>query len=171
MVLMRSTSVGLLAVVLACGKPGVSSDVSTGTGGDSTDNAGTEEEQADFVTKFDLLAQDVGPADSHAEDMQPIWTGRCVIYCHSAGIEPAAADLSLATGAAYENIVNQPSVQLTTMMLIAPGDPDQSYLWQKLIGNHLNVGGEGEPMPLNTPMLDQDTLDRVEAWILAGAPP
>lgn len=168
---MRSASVGLLVVVLACEKTSATSDASTGTGGDSTDDVGTEEDGANFAAKFDLLVPDIGPADSHTEDMQPIWSSKCVIYCHSVGIEPPAADLDLDTGAAYESIVNQPSGQLVTMMLITPGDPDQSYLWQKLIGNHLNVGGQGDPMPAYAPMLDQDTLDRIEAWILAGAPP
>jgi hypothetical protein len=168
---MRSTSVGLFVLVLACERTGSgSNDESTGTGGDSTSD-GTEEDGADFATKFDFLAPDLGPADSHAEDMQPIWSQRCVLYCHSVGVEPAAAGLDLVTGAAYDNIVNQPSMQLPTMMLITPGDPDQSYLWHKLIGDHLSVGGEGDPMPAFAPMLDQDTLDRIEAWILAGAPP
>jgi hypothetical protein len=135
------------------------------------DDAAVEDDGADFVTKFDMLAPDLGPADSHAEDMQPIWSQSCVIYCHSAGMEPPAAELDLTTDSAYDDIVNQPSVQLPTMMLVAPGDPDQSYLWHKLLGTHLDVGGEGDPMPANLQMLDQDRLDRIEAWILAGAPP
>jgi hypothetical protein len=92
------------------------------------------------------------------------------LYCHATGLEAPAADLDLFDGA-YANLVDQPSGQLPTMMLVAPGEPENSYLWHKLLGTHLDVGGEGDPMPATGYPLDDDTLGRVEAWILAGAPP
>jgi hypothetical protein len=170
---MRSMSVALLATVLACEATGGTSNASTESDGDSTDGSDdieTTQDDGGFVPESDLLAPDDGPVDSHAEDMQPIWNNRCVLYCHAVGMDPPAGDLDLFEGA-YEHLVNQPSGQLPAMMLVTPGNPDQSYLWQKLIGNHLNVGGQGETMPLNAPILDEDTLERVEAWILVGAPP
>jgi hypothetical protein len=57
------------------------------------------------------------------------------------------------------------------MLLIAPGSPEDSYLWHKLRGTHLDVGGSGERMPLVAPPLDAETMDRIETWITIGAPP
>jgi len=66
--------------------------------------------------------------------------------------------------------------------LIEPGDPEASYLWHKLCGTHLDVGGEGEAMPRafsfsegsgtvwNYP-LDRADLELIELWIEEGAPP
>lgn len=134
------------------------------------DGTGGASDEGGFLPKSDLLSPDVGPADSHAEDMQPIWDGNCIIYCHAVGMEPAAADLDLYDDA-FGSIVNEPSSQVPQMMLVSPGAPDQSYLWHKLTGTHLDVGGEGEAMPATGVSLDDETLARVEAWIAAGAPP
>lgn len=172
-------SVVLLAAgALACGdsRSGSSAgsqgdSTSAPTSGNSADETEASEDDASFVPMSDLPAMpDLGPADSHAEDMQPIWNASCILYCHAVGIEPPAGELDLFENA-YQNVVSQPSGQLPTMMLVSPGDLDESYLWHKLIGTHLNVGGEGDPMPAYAPPLDEATLGRIEAWILAGAPP
>ena len=54
------------------------------------------------------------------------------------------------------------------MDLIEPLDPPRSYLWHKINGTHLDVGGEGDLMPPG--IFDGDTLALIEDWILAGAP-
>jgi hypothetical protein len=60
--------------------------------------------------------------------------------------------------------------------LVEPGDPKRSLLWHKIAGSHLeNCDGRGRQMPLSddlatTNPLPQEDIERVEAWILAGAP-
>lgn len=117
----------------------------------------------------DLWDPDLGPVDSHAEDIQPIWTQNCILYCHASGNEPAAEGLDLFDGA-YDNIVAVPSTQ-SELLLITPTDPEASYLWHKLQDTHLDVGGEGDMMPMTGVPLADDELDRIEEWITIGAPP
>jgi cytochrome c553 len=68
----------------------------------------------------------------------------------------------------YDNLVDQDSVQLSSMKLIAPSDPENSYLLHKISGTHQEVGGSGSQMPMGTP-LSSDDIALVEAWIEQGA--
>jgi hypothetical protein len=51
--------------------------------------------------------------------------------------------------------------------LVVPGQPDQSFLIQKLTGN-LQFG-EGDLMPPNRPPLERDPIDLIRLWIAQGA--
>lgn len=51
---------------------------------------------------------------------------------------------------------------------IEPGDPDKSYLYQKIIGSGSHF--TGEVMPKGAPQLSQAVKDSIRAWILNGAP-
>ncbi len=103
---------------------------------------------------------------SFASDIAPVLKQRCA-KCHLTGTE--AGNMALYPRAAYGSLVNQPSVQLPTMMRVSPGDPDQSYLLLKLENNHLDAGGTGIQMPFNEAPLDEDTLARIRQWIVSGA--
>jgi len=76
-----------------------------------------------------------------------------------AGLDLSDADASLAS------LVNVPSVQQPTIMLVVPTDPDNSYLIQKL-GNMPSTGAQ---MPLSRPALDPAVIDEIRQWILDGA--
>jgi hypothetical protein len=102
---------------------------------------------------------------SHAAHIQPIWTMQCLL-CHITG--GYGGGLVLESG--YETLVGVRSLEAPHMLLVAPGAPEDSYLWHKLSGTHLDVGGWGEPMPYQDQLCQSD-LDRVEAWIEAGALP
>lgn len=144
-----------------------SSDSTADSGGETADEGG--ETGAGFLPTSDILSPDLGVVDSHDEDIQPIWSQRCVLYCHATGAEPAAADLDLHDGA-HANIVSVASGQ-SPLMLIEPGAPEASYLWHKILDTHLDVDGEGDMMPpFGTPLSEED-LARIELWILDGAPP
>jgi hypothetical protein len=80
------------------------------------------------------------------------------------------APFSLKHGEAYANLVNAPSIQLPSMMRVAPGDPSHSYLWHKINGTQAQVGGSGMIMPSTIP-LNADEKTIFERWIMAGAPP
>jgi hypothetical protein len=90
--------------------------------------------------------------------------------CHRSGAPPAGLDLS--DGAAYGSLVSVPSTQAPGVNRVEPGDPDNSYLYRKLLGEQAQVGGSGVRMPAGgAPPLPQDQLDVVRDWILGGAQP
>jgi len=74
--------------------------------------------------------------------------------------------LDLSPGLAYAAMVNVAAVQAPELMLIAPGDPDNSYLLHK-VTNAQSVGGA---MPQGTDGLEADEVNALTAWILACAP-
>lgn len=80
------------------------------------------------------------------------------------------APFSLKHGEAYAQLVNAPSMQLPTMLRVKPGSIAQSYLWHKVVGTQLQVGGSGMIMPYTFP-LNADEKQIFERWIAAGAPP
>ncbi|MGE5235905.1 MAG: CHRD domain-containing protein [Acidobacteriota bacterium] len=82
--------------------------------------------------------------------------------CH-----PPNRNMNLQVGVAYSNIVNVSSVENPALMRIKPGDPDNSYMYLKLIGDPRILGSR---MPLGGPFLTADQLARFRGWILAGAP-
>jgi hypothetical protein len=62
-------------------------------------------------------------------------------------------------------LVNTSSVEVPSLKRVLPGNPDQSYLIQKLEG-HAAVGAQ---MPLGMPPLPQSTIDVIRQWIANGA--
>jgi hypothetical protein len=80
----------------------------------------------------------------------------------------APQGLRLDAASAYALLVGVPSNQVPALLLVSPGNPDGSYLIQKLEGTAA-VGGR---MPLNgPPYLDQATIDVIRQWISEGALP
>ena len=100
------------------------------------------------------------------EDLQPIFNRNCVGSCHDATTR--SGGLTLAADVAYSELVGVPSEQVPSLVRVAPGDPDVSYLLNKLEGTHMSVGGEGTRMPPEL-VLAQTELDLFRAWIEAGA--
>jgi hypothetical protein len=89
----------------------------------------------------------------------PICTG-----CHAGATAPRG--LRLDAGNSYALLVNVASVEVPGLLRVNPGNPDQSYLVQKIEGTAA-VGGR---MPLGGPPLPQDRIALVRQWIAAGAP-
>ena len=83
---------------------------------------------------------------------------------------PLMAPFSLQEMEAYDNLVGMPSSELPSMKLVTPGNLDKSYLWHKLEGTQLDVGGTGVQMPVNRP-LDKSERDVIARWITDGAAP
>ena len=121
---------------------------------------------------------DPGPdgPDTWATIQADILQGRCV-FCHG-GASPLAG-LSWEADQ-YDTIVTNGymSTEITSMLEIAPGNSADSYLIWKLQG----AGPNGEELGLfngqpsvrmpatGPPYLDQADIDRIAAWIDAGAP-
>ena len=105
---------------------------------------------------------------SFAEDIQPIFTNSCAtVGCHS-GPMPSFG-LNLEEGQALENIFNVPSGERMGQDLVEPGDPDNSYLFQKISGNP-EFGHAGPPTNPNLFIDSPELLQLIEDWIQRGAP-
>lgn len=89
--------------------------------------------------------------------------------CHSAGV--AAGGLVLEGPNAYDQLVgalpNNDVARAAGWLRVAPGDPQRSFLWIKLTGPG---PGQGSRMPLGAAPLPPEELQRIEEWILMGAP-
>jgi hypothetical protein len=89
----------------------------------------------------------------------PVCTG-----CHAGASAPQG--LRLDAGNSYALLVGVASNEVPSLQRVAPGDPDASYLVQKVEGTAA-VGGR---MPLGGPPLPQESIDLIRQWIAAGAP-
>jgi hypothetical protein len=87
-----------------------------------------------------------------------------ICVCHVGAAAPQG--LVLDTADSIDMLVNIPSAEVLDLFRVEPGNPDDSYLVRKLEGGPGIVGSQ---MPLGGPPLDQDLIDRVREWILAGA--
>jgi hypothetical protein len=97
---------------------------------------------------------------------QRIFTPSCAFSgCHG-GSSPAEG-MDLRAGAAYGNIVNVRSSQMSSLDRIEPLDPDNSYLYRKVNGG---PSISGSRMPRGAAMLSQELRDLLRDWIERGAP-
>jgi methionine-rich copper-binding protein CopC len=85
--------------------------------------------------------------------------------CHIGGGAPEG--LRLDSADAYNLLVGVPSTEVPSILRVKPGDPDNSYIIQKLEG-HAAVGAQ---MPLGGPYLSTATIGFIRQWISNGAPP
>ncbi len=88
----------------------------------------------------------------------PLCTG-----CHAGAAAPLG--LRLDAGVSYAMLVSAPSVEVPALLRVQPGNPDASYLIQKLEG----TAAVGARMPLNGPALPPDTIAVIRQWITDGA--
>ena len=90
-----------------------------------------------------------------------VFQANCV-GCHGNGFAQANFNME-GWDEGYTNMVNVPSSQVPSLLLIEPGNPENSYLFQKITGaNGVSL------MPPNN-KLEQDKIDLVETWINQGA--
>jgi hypothetical protein len=88
----------------------------------------------------------------------PVCTG-----CHAGAAAPLG--LRLDEGSSYALLVNASSVEVPALRRVQPGNPDASYLIQKLEG----TAAVGSRMPLNAPPLPASTIAVIRQWISDGA--
>jgi hypothetical protein len=84
--------------------------------------------------------------------------------CHAGAGAPLG--LRLEEGVSFAMLVNVQSTEVPSLARVAPGNPDASYLIQKIEGTAA-VGGR---MPLNGPPLPAETIAVIRQWIANGAP-
>ncbi len=113
----------------------------------------------DFIAEFTVD----GIQATLTSIQENIFTPTCS-GCHSGPGGSAGLDLS-SISASFMALVNIASSQVGALSLVNPGDPDNSYLIQKLEG----TAAVGAQMPRFAPALDQPTIDAVRQWISDGA--
>jgi len=104
---------------------------------------------------------------SYSMHLEPLIIAHC-LSCHES--EEAKAKLVLDPGLGYERLVGPRSIQVPEMALVAPGDPERSYLWLKL--QHVTEEGKGMPRtPTGSKKLRESELELYRRWIEGGAKP
>src|SRR5690349_24349825 len=98
-----------------------------------------------------------------ASIQEHVFTPICTT-CHTGASAPLGFRLD--ADAAFAMLVNAPSAEVPALKRVAPGNPDQSYIIQKMEG-HAAVGGQ---MPLGQAPLPQATINVIRQWITNGAP-
>lgn len=83
--------------------------------------------------------------------------------CHVGANAPQGLRLDAANS--FAMLVNVASTEMPTLLRVKPGDPDNSWLVQKIDGR-ATIGGR---MPLGRAALPQASIDLVRSWIAAGA--
>lgn len=118
-------------------------------------------------TRVEVPEVPAGVPVSYAEHLEPLVIARC-LACHT--LEEPEAQLVLETGTGYGAMVGRPSTQVPNILLVAPGDPEGSYLWRKLV--HEVEVGKGMPRTVvGSIRLPDDELELYRRWIADGARP
>lgn len=96
-----------------------------------------------------------------------VFTPTCATSgCHSSG--SASGGLVLEEGSSFANLVSVGSTE-SSLTRVLPGDPDQSYLVNKLEGTQASAGGSGSQMPRGSAALSEEEMQAIRDWIAAGA--
>lgn len=111
------------------------------------------------VPSIDQIEQPVTINPTFSDIQNKIFNKSCALSgCHAGSIYPTLKE------SAYNNIVNQQSSK--GILLIKPGDPDNSYILQKILGSSIINGSR---MPLNNSPLSEEKINAIKTWIKNGA--
>jgi hypothetical protein len=108
------------------------------------------------------------PLSDDFESLQEnIFTPICSV-CHVGASAPQGLRLDAANS--YNLLVGVPSTEVPAILRVKPGDPDDSYIIQKLeghaaVGAHMPFG-----CPTSQPCLPASTIAFIRQWITNGAP-
>jgi hypothetical protein len=120
----------------------------------------------DFTATFSLATPSSGAT---LDELQAsVFTPSCAVSgCHSGPTgNPLPTGLDLTTAdASFANLVGVASSQQPAVLRVATGDPDNSYLVQKIEG----TAASGARMPLGGGALPQAVIDDIRQWISDGA--
>ena len=128
---------------------------------DAAGNVGTSAEVTITVSN----ATTPTPTVTLSQLQTAIFTPRCS-GCHTGFGTSLPGVQNLTAGNTFTSIVNVPSIEQPSLKRVAPGDPDHSYLVQKIEGA---AGISGARMPFGGPFLAQSDIDLVRTWIAQGA--
>ncbi len=131
----------LLLVVTSCGKLESPTDAGVGSG------------------------EPPDPTATYTRVQTEIFTPTCgQLGCH----DPLGRQegMVLGNGQGFVNTVGKPSIEMPSLLRIAPFDPANSYLYRKITG----AGITGDRMPQGQSPLTDAQIKLVRDWIRRGAP-
>jgi len=139
-------------VALALAACGAGSGEGLDQNGQSAPSCGTSAGAAPFAPTLDAIQTNV-------------FNASCAVPgCH--GGAGAQQGLRLDPGFSAGNLINVHSPQDSNLIRVLPGDPDGSFLIQKLDGTQT----VGSRMPDGGPYLTTATINVIRQWIQDGAP-
>ena len=111
------------------------------------------------------VVSDTGLVPTLASIQANVFSVHCAVPgCH--GGPNAQFSLRLDPGFSAGYLINVSSPRGGGLVRVVPGNPDASFLIQKLEGTQ----SAGDRMPLFGPYLPQSTIDVIRQWIQNGAP-
>lgn len=117
----------------------------------------------DFAAEF-VLSTPVVLGPTLVQIQAAVFTPTCATSgCHSGASPPQG--LNLEDGNSFANLVGISSGEVPALLRVAAGDPDNSYLIQKLEG----TAAVGAQMPLGGTALDPTVIAEIRQWISDGA--
>ena len=149
------------------------------TGGwdtDWTDGGWTDGWDTDWTGGWmqeDLGFDTDGATVSFFADVAPILQTTCAPNCHEMGGEWPTLEY---VNSPWFSLVGVPAGQNSLMNYVEPGSLDDSYLWHKINGTQIEVGGSGLMMPkakvgqTEPEELSAQEFETIALWILQGAP-
>jgi mono/diheme cytochrome c family protein len=112
-----------------------------------------------------LIRGQIIPAPTLTQIQASIFTPICSV-CHNGVGTALPGALNLTTAATtYKAFVGQFTLEQPTVQFVAPGNPNTSYVIQKLQGT---VTISGKQMPLGGPYLSTAQISQISQWIAAG---
>jgi hypothetical protein len=126
--------------------------------------SGDGTEGGDFEATFTVTTP---PSSATLSAIQAnVFTPTCAVSgCHSGA--GAQQGLRLDEGFSFDNLVDVASTEVPALLRVQPGNPDNSYLVQKLEG----TAAAGAQMPFGGSPLDPALIDDIRQWISDGANP
>ncbi|MGI9203135.1 MAG: Ig-like domain-containing protein [Woeseiaceae bacterium] len=117
----------------------------------------------DFTATFSVTTPSSGNA-TLAQIQANVFTPTCATAgCHAGGSPPQG--LNLEDGNSFTSLVGVASSEVPAILRVAAGDPDNSYLIQKIEGS----AAVGSQMPLGGAALDPAVIADIRQWITDGA--
>ena len=102
----------------------------------------------------------------YSKDIQTVFNNRCS-NCHVKSGGSPAAGLDLDPGASWDSLVNAPSQEQLGRLLVVPGRPLDSVLFEKI---NCEIPNAGWRMPRGRSPLPLDEQALIFDWIMLGAP-
>lgn len=93
---------------------------------------------------------------------------RTCVSCHTDAGRTPSAGLNLREGTSFASLVGKPSARKAGATFVVPGDPDASYLIQKLEAGRTDIVGGRMPLG-GPPYLTDGQLLVLRRWIALGA--
>ena len=147
--------------MIACGDETSSESNSNMMNMGGNDSNGGMINGGEMVDGGDMMGDETGGGDMinvpmiPTEEIQAIFDTKC-LSCHG-----TAGRLALDN---FESKTLSVDSTVPGLVLIVPGNHQESYLWHKVNRSHIEAGGNGSPMPLGV-SLDPSEITKIAQYI------